>query len=153
MPGLPAYRRITKQSQPGGGFLVRGELALNLDTRVLRGPNGALCLTPGDFAVVRLVMHARLVPLAELTAAVAGATCRTSARPDHALAQRVVRLRAVLERVGIDGHAIENSAGSGYRLTLAERDCRIFVGDRLAVLNHLLATHPDRAGAVFVLGS
>ena len=152
MPGLPAYRKITRESQPGGGFLVRGQLALNLDTRVLRGPDDAVCLTPSDFATLRLLMRARLVPVAELTAAVVEATGQTSTRPGHALAQRIVRLRAVLVRVGVDGGAIENSARVGYRLVLAEQDCRVFVGDQLKVLDHLLASHPDRAGAAFALG-
>lgn len=152
MPGLPAYRRITRQSQPDGGFLGRGELVLGLHTRVLRGPDNAVCLPPGDFAVMRLLLHARLVPVAEMTAAVVAVTGRVSARPEHALAQRIVRLRAVLVRVGVDGGAIENSARAGYRLVLTERDCRVFVGDRLTVLNHLLASHPDRAGVAFALG-
>ncbi len=152
MPGLPAYRRITKQSQSDGGFLTRGPLSLNLDTRVLRGPDGACTLAPADFAVMRLLMRARLVPLADLVAAVAAATGRSAGRPHHALAMRIVRLRAVLERVGVDGYSIRNHMSAGYRLYLAEQDCMIFVGDRLAVLRHLMATHSDQVGAAFVMG-
>ena len=143
---------ITEQSPTPGnaGFLARGPLVLDLSTRILTGPAGWADTTPGDFALLRCLMPARVVGTVELAAAAFPGEMKLR-RPRHALAMRIARLRGTLERVGVSGAAIRCFHRRGYGMGLGSVRTRTFAGHRVLVLDALLASHPDRE-AVAALG-
>ncbi len=137
---------ITEQSPPSGNarFLARGPLVLDLDTRILAGPAGWEDTTPGDFAMLRCLMPARVVSMPELAAAAFPGEMKPR-RPRHALAMRIARLRSTLERVGVPGAAIRCFHRRGYGMGLGSVKTRTFAGHRVLILDALLASHPDQA--------
>lgn len=144
---------ITEQSQAPGtaGHLSRGPLVLDLATRILTGPAGWEDMTPGDFAALRCLMPARMVSTAELAAAAFPGEPKPR-RPQHALAMRVARLRALLERVGVPGAAIRCFPRQGYGMGLRGCHTRTFAGHRVLILDALLASHPDQAAVAELRG-
>ncbi len=145
MPGLPAYRKVTSKSPSRPEDLrKRGPLVLDVATRILSGPSGWIALAASEFAVMRLLIEHRMVPREELLASAFPPDTQQPRQPDHALAQRLLRLRTVLETVGVPGDAITCHPKQGYSMGLSREEFRTFTGQGLALLEELLRTHPNR---------
>lgn len=152
MSGLSASQVITEQSPPpvDPDLLAYGPLVLNLQTRVLTGPDGWAIVCPSERAVLQLLMQPRLVTAAELIRAAFPRGTRQPRRPLHALAMRLARLRTTLDQVGVSAVNLRNHAGEGWTLGVGSDETRTFAGVQLRVLNRLLETHPDREGVALL---
>ena len=145
MPGLPAYRKVTTKSPSRPEDLIkRGPLVLDVSTRILSGPSGWVTLSASEYGIVRMLIGYRMVPGEELLLAAFPPETQQPRQPDHALAQRLLRLRTVLETVGVPGDAIVCHPKQGYSMGLSGEEFRTFTGHGLALLEELLRTHPNR---------
>jgi hypothetical protein len=138
-------------------ILVRGPLVLDVNFRVLTGPEKSTALTDAEMGVIHPLMAGSLVSVAALQAAedgppdqpwrFQGAPARSSTR------MRLLRARAVLNYVGVLGNAICCIRKFGYYLAFpANPSARVFTGERAELLDHLLRTHPNKS-AVARLGA
>ena len=93
---------------------------------------------------MRLLIEPRMVPRDELIMAAFPPDTQQPRQPDHALAQRLLRLRTVLETVGVPGDAITCHPKQGYSMGLEGEKVRTFTGHGLALLEELLRTHPNK---------
>ena len=120
MTGIHAYRKVTTRSPSRPEDLrKRGPLVLDVATRILSGPSGWVALALSEFAIMRLLIEPRMVSRDDLLLAAFPPDTQQPRQPDHALAQRLLRLRTVLETVGVPGDAITCHPKQGYSLGLS----------------------------------
>ncbi len=144
--GLSAPDDSGKQRNKPPPHLVRGPLALNVRSGDLRGPAGAMQLSFGRLILLAALMPRDIVMEAALLDVEFPPGTRQPATPQHALRVQIMRIRAALERVGVPGATLRNWHGLGYGLMLPRASAyRVFEGPKVALLEMLLATHPNQS--------
>jgi DNA-binding response OmpR family regulator len=114
-------------------------------TRVLTGPGGRIKLVGDVCRIMRMLMEAEGQTVSAETLA---GGCRRSV--PWAVFSGIHRCRYRIERVGADRGLIRTARGHGYAIGPDRRVRRAFTPHQLAMLEEVLATHPDERAAAVV---
>ena len=129
-------------------FLSAGPLVLATGSRTLTGPAGTVELDLGPYSVLRELMRrpGDVVPVAWLVDALYPDPDLECEVPERAVVTRVYRAREAMERVGVPGDMLRCRRGDGYVLDAGSpRVVRSYTPEQVALLDRIVATHPDRA--------
>lgn len=142
-----AYRLGMALDHPSSqrALLTVGELVLDIAARTLTGPIGTSDLTVGAFAVLLALMKNQGAVLE--TGQLIEARWRPDLEPANAptmIRMAVSRARSAIAQVGADPKQLRAVTAVGYRLGGAPRVVRAYTREQAAVLERIIATHPDQ---------
>ena len=137
--GMASSRPIHPQA-----CLSVGSLVLDAGARTLTGPAGTCDLRVGALAVLRALMRqpGQVVEIGRLIEA------RWCSNLEPASAQTAIRMalsraRDAIAHVGGDPKQLRAASGVGYKLIGEAKVVRSFTLEQAALLDQLLASHPD----------
>ena len=128
-------------------FLSAGSLVLATGSRTLTGPAGSAELDLGPYSVLRELMRrpGDVVSAAHLIDTAWPDPDLECEVPEKALLMRVSRAKDALERVGVPRSWLRCRRGDGYVLAGEPRVVRSYSPAQAALLDRIVATHPDQA--------